>query len=44
VQIKIDNLAKIRKLDRNLDGLIKGKNKGEEKYVEGKKDLPYWRR
>ena len=40
VQIKIDNIVKIRKLDQIIDGPSKGKT-GGEKYVERKKDQLY---
>ena len=40
VQIKIDNIVKIRKLDRIIDGHSKGKH-GGEKYVERKKHQHY---
>jgi hypothetical protein len=40
VQIKIDNIVKIRKLDQNIDGPSRGSH-GGEKYVKRKKDQLY---
>ncbi len=40
VQIKIDNIVKIRKLDQIIDSPSKGKH-GEGKYAKRKKDQLY---